>query len=179
MTTNTTSEPSPGLVRAYMARPALIEACQLDYDGENLTDILDWIRAEGGTAHITDGECLRVNTFDGVDTALPGYWIVHHQGMRVIVQGRLTQSTYERDGQKRTSYDVQVDEVGPSLRYAKAQVERVQRPVQGGVDPWGTQTGGQQAHTLENTPTPSQPPTGWENTPQNGAQQAFPTNPPF
>lgn len=101
------------------------------------------------------------------------------KGMRVIVQGRLTQSTYERDGQKRTSYDVQVDEVGPSLRYAKAQVERVQRPVQGGVDPWGTQTGVQQAHTLENAPTPSQPPTGWENTPQNGAQQAFPTNPPF
>lgn len=80
MTTNTTSEPSPGLIRTYAARPAQIEACQLDYDGENAADILDWIRAEGGTAERADGDCLRVNTFDGVDTALPGWWVVHHPG---------------------------------------------------------------------------------------------------
>ncbi len=49
------------------------------------------------------------------------------KGMRVIVQGRLTQSSYEREGQRRTSYEIQVDEVGPVLRYAKAQVTRTPR----------------------------------------------------
>ena len=46
------------------------------------------------------------------------------KGMQVIVQGRLTQRSYEKDGQKRTSYELQVDEVGPTLRFAKAQVQR-------------------------------------------------------
>ncbi len=49
------------------------------------------------------------------------------KGMRVIVQGRLTQRSYEdRNGQNRTVVEMQVDEVGPSLRRAKARVERVQ-----------------------------------------------------
>lgn len=43
------------------------------------------------------------------------------KGMRVIVQGRLVQRSYEtREGEKRTVYELQVDEVGPSLRYASA-----------------------------------------------------------
>lgn len=47
------------------------------------------------------------------------------KGMRVIVQGRLTQRSYEtRDGEKRTVIEMQVDEVGPSLRRARAQVTR-------------------------------------------------------
>ncbi|MDO5721709.1 MAG: single-stranded DNA-binding protein [Actinomycetaceae bacterium] len=47
------------------------------------------------------------------------------KGMRVIVQGRLTQRSYEtRDGQQRTSIELQVDEIGPSLRRARAQVTR-------------------------------------------------------
>lgn len=49
------------------------------------------------------------------------------KGMRVIVQGKLVQRSWERDGQKRTSYEIQVDEVGPVLRYAKAQVTRTPR----------------------------------------------------
>lgn len=50
------------------------------------------------------------------------------KGMRVIVQGRLTQRSYEtREGEKRTVVELQVDEIGPSLRYATARVERVQR----------------------------------------------------
>lgn len=50
------------------------------------------------------------------------------KGMRVIVQGRLTQRSYEdRDGQKRTVVELQVDEIGPSLRYASAKVTRAQR----------------------------------------------------
>lgn len=47
------------------------------------------------------------------------------KGMRVIVQGRLRQRSYEtREGEKRTIFEVEVDEVGPSLKYAKAQVTR-------------------------------------------------------
>ena len=46
------------------------------------------------------------------------------KGMRVIVQGRLRQRSYEKDGQKRTAYELEVDEVGPSLRWAQAQVTR-------------------------------------------------------
>lgn len=47
------------------------------------------------------------------------------KGMRVIVQGRLKQRSYEtREGEKRTVFELEVDEVGPSLRYATAQVNR-------------------------------------------------------
>ncbi|MDR2252736.1 MAG: single-stranded DNA-binding protein [Bifidobacteriaceae bacterium] len=47
------------------------------------------------------------------------------KGMRVIVQGRLTQRSYDtREGERRTVVELQVDEVGPSLRYASAQVTR-------------------------------------------------------
>ena len=50
------------------------------------------------------------------------------KGTRVIVQGRLVQRSYEtREGEKRTVYELQVDEVGPSLRYATAKVTRTQR----------------------------------------------------
>ena len=47
--------------------------------------------------------------------------------MRVIVQGRLTQRSYDtQHGERRTVVELQVDEVGPSLRRARAQVTRVQ-----------------------------------------------------
>src|SRR5689334_398738 len=50
------------------------------------------------------------------------------RGMRVIVQGRLKQRSYEtKEGEKRTVYEVEVDEVGPSLRNASAKVTRTQR----------------------------------------------------
>ena len=55
------------------------------------------------------------------------------KGMRVVVQGRLTQRSYEtREGEKRTVFELQVDEVGPSLRYASAKVTRAQRSGGGG-----------------------------------------------
>lgn len=48
-----------------------------------------------------------------------------HKGMRVIAQGRLEQNEYtDQQGNKRTSIQMQVDEIGPSLRYATAQVQR-------------------------------------------------------
>jgi len=49
------------------------------------------------------------------------------------VQGRLVQRSYEtREGEKRTVVELQVDEVGPSLRYASAKVTRAQRSGGGG-----------------------------------------------
>jgi single-strand DNA-binding protein len=72
------------------------------------------------------------------------------RGARVIVQGRLRQRSYEtREGEKRTVYELEVDEVGPSLKYATATVQKMQRTNGGtnrapaatagpGDDPWAT-----------------------------------------
>jgi single-strand DNA-binding protein len=50
------------------------------------------------------------------------------RGMRVIVSGRLRQRSYEtKEGEKRTVYEIEVDDVGPSLRNASAKVNRVNR----------------------------------------------------
>src|SRR5271155_1312268 len=50
------------------------------------------------------------------------------RGMRVIVAGRLRQRSYEtKEGEKRTVYEVEVDDVGPSLRNASAKVNKVAR----------------------------------------------------
>jgi single-strand DNA-binding protein len=49
------------------------------------------------------------------------------KGMRVIVTGRLVSRSWEANGEKRTVTEMQVDEVGPSLRYATAKVTRTQR----------------------------------------------------
>jgi single-strand DNA-binding protein len=55
------------------------------------------------------------------------------RGMRVVVTGRLQQRSYEtREGEKRTVIEMQVDEVGPSLKYATAKVNRTQRGSSGG-----------------------------------------------
>jgi single-strand DNA-binding protein len=64
------------------------------------------------------------------------------RGMRVIVSGRLRQRQYEtKEGEKRTVYEVEVDDVGPSLRNASAKVNRVSRSGSGGG--FGGQGGGQ------------------------------------
>jgi len=70
------------------------------------------------------------------------------RGMRVVVQGRLKQRSYEtKEGEKRTVYEVEVDEVGPSLRNATAKVVKTQRGGGGGGfggaqqaenDPWAS-----------------------------------------
>ncbi len=71
------------------------------------------------------------------------------KGARVIVQGRLKARTWEtREGEKRTSFEVDVDEIGPSLKWATAKVTRAQRSGGGGgygggqpsqqPDPWAT-----------------------------------------
>lgn len=74
------------------------------------------------------------------------------RGARVIVQGRLRQRSYEtREGEKRTVIEMEVDEIGPSLRYATAKVQKMSRsggdggsrfgqtsPAPGADDPWAT-----------------------------------------
>jgi single-strand DNA-binding protein len=69
------------------------------------------------------------------------------RGMRVIVSGRLRQRSYEtKEGEKRTVYEVEVDEVGPSLRNASAKVTKTSRSTGGfGGGPSGPSGGGGQA----------------------------------
>ena len=63
------------------------------------------------------------------------------RGMRVIVTGRLKQRNYEtKEGEKRTVYEVEVDDVGPSLRNASAKVARANRT--GGAGGSGSGGGG-------------------------------------
>ncbi|MFT4263255.1 MAG: single-stranded DNA-binding protein [Nocardioides sp.] len=71
------------------------------------------------------------------------------RGTRVIVQGRLKSRSYEdREGQKRTVFEIDVEEVGPSLRSATAKVTRAQRS--GGTG--GGYGGGQSAPSGQSAP---------------------------
>ena len=65
------------------------------------------------------------------------------KGMRVIVTGRLQQRSYEtQQGEKRSVVEIIADEIGPSLRWATAQVEKVARSDAGGAQGGGYQGGG-------------------------------------
>src|SRR3977135_2477660 len=65
------------------------------------------------------------------------------RGSRVIVSGRLRQRSYEtREGEKRTVMELEVDEIGPSLRYATAKVQKMQRSSGGGGGGGGYGSGG-------------------------------------
>jgi single-strand DNA-binding protein len=65
------------------------------------------------------------------------------RGARVIVQGRLKQRSFEtREGEKRTVIELEVDEVGPSLRYATASVTKASRSGGGGGGYGGAANGG-------------------------------------
>lgn len=76
------------------------------------------------------------------------------KGMRVIAQGRLTQRSYEaKDGTQRTVVELQVDEIGPSLRMATAQVQKMQSGgYQGGNDNGGGYQQPQQAQQQSQAP---------------------------
>jgi single-strand DNA-binding protein len=66
------------------------------------------------------------------------------RGMRVIVTGRLKQRSYEtKEGEKRTVFEVEVDDVGPSLRNASAKVARANRTSGAGGGGYGAPSGGQ------------------------------------
>lgn len=96
------------------------------------------------------------------------------KGTRVIVQGRLVQRSYEtREGEKRTVVELQVDEVGPSLRYASAKVTRAQRSGGGGGGFGGGAGGGggqQGGGGFDNDP--------WA-TPASGGGSSYSDEPPF
>lgn len=65
------------------------------------------------------------------------------KGSRVIVTGRLKQRSYEtREGEKRTVVEMEVDEVGPALKYATAKVNKVSRGGGGGTGGGGLAEGG-------------------------------------
>jgi len=109
------------------------------------------------------------------------------RGMRVVVQGRLKARSYEtREGEKRTVFEIDVDEVGPSLKYATAKVTRAQRSsggagfAGGGDDPWassgaapaqqgGGAWGGQQGGAPSGAPSGGAPAGG---APAGGGQPA-------
>lgn len=74
----------------------------------------------------TDGEALFMRCTMWRDAA-ENVANTLHRGDRVIVTGKVKQRSYEKDGEKRTAYELEVEEVGPSLRYATAAVTKVGR----------------------------------------------------
>jgi len=84
------------------------------------------------------------------------------RGMRVVISGRLKARTYEtREGEKRTVFEIDVDEVGPSLKYATAKVTKTSRSgasqgggsaSSGGNDPWASQGSANQGSSNQGAP---------------------------
>jgi single-strand DNA-binding protein len=106
------------------------------------------------------------------------------RGMRVIVQGRLKQRSYEtREGEKRTVYEIEADEVGPSLKNATAKVTKAQRSGGGfGQDtpPAGGRQGGQKQDTYGGQGRGGQPAPADDPWATSSGQQASSTDdPPF
>ncbi len=92
------------------------------------------------------------------------------RGSRVIVSGRLKQRSFEtREGEKRTVVEVEVDEIGPSLRYATAKVNKASRggSSSGGFGSGSRQSGGQ------STDDP------WGSAPAAGSLSGSDDEPPF
>lgn len=93
------------------------------------------------------------------------------RGMRVIIQGRLKQRSYEtKEGEKRTVFEVEVDEVGPSLRNATAKIAKTTRA--GGAPAGGAPAGGGNGGGNDD-PWASSAPAGW------GASVGSMEEPPF
>ncbi|WP_112276255.1 single-stranded DNA-binding protein [Lentzea terrae] len=94
------------------------------------------------------------------------------RGSRVLVTGRLRQRSFEtKEGEKRTVVELEVDEIGPSLRYATAKVNKVSRGDGGGG---GFGGGGQQSRSGG---APADDP--WGSAPPAGSSGGFADEPPF
>jgi single-strand DNA-binding protein len=95
------------------------------------------------------------------------------RGARVIVSGRLRQRSYEtREGEKRTVYELEVDEIGPSLRYATAKVQKMQRSSGGGFGAGGSGgSGGAGGGGTSDDP--------WSSAAPAGGSGGFDEEPPF
>ncbi|KID28615.1 single-stranded DNA-binding protein [Prauserella rugosa] len=95
------------------------------------------------------------------------------RGARVIVQGRLKQRSFEtKEGEKRTVVELEVDEIGPSLRYATAKVNKVSR---GGGGGGGFGGGGAAAPAGAGAPADDP----WGSAPPAGGGGGFSDEPPF
>jgi single-strand DNA-binding protein len=93
------------------------------------------------------------------------------RGARVIVTGRLRQRSYEtREGEKRTVMELEVDEIGPSLRYATAKVQKMQRSSGGGFGSAGGSGSGGGAAASDDP---------WSNAAPAGGSSTFDEEPPF
>jgi single-strand DNA-binding protein len=103
------------------------------------------------------------------------------KGSRVIATGRLKQRSYEtREGEKRTVVELEVDEVGPSLKYATAKVNRVSRSSEGGFGGGGGGYGGGSGGSGGgggSSNAPSDDP--WGSAPPAGSGPAADDEPPF
>jgi single-strand DNA-binding protein len=99
------------------------------------------------------------------------------KGMRVVVTGRLKSRQYEtREGEKRTVFEIDVEEVGPSLKYATAKVTRTTRSGGGGgysapQGGGGQQGGGQQGGGGDDPWATPAPQGGGQAAPQGGGGQ--------
>ena len=102
------------------------------------------------------------------------------RGMRVIVQGRLKQRSYEtKEGEKRTVFEVEVDEVGPSMRYATAKVNKAQRSGgSGGFSGGGGGSGGGSAGGGADDPWASATPAA-AGSGSGSSSASFDEEPPF
>jgi single-strand DNA-binding protein len=99
------------------------------------------------------------------------------RGARVIVTGRLKQRSFEtREGEKRTVVEVEVDEIGPSLRYATAKVNKASRG--GGGGGFGSGGGSRPAPAPAQTSSaPADDP--WGSAPASGSFGGGDDEPPF
>ncbi len=102
------------------------------------------------------------------------------RGSRVIVTGRLKQRSFEtREGEKRTVFEVEVDEIGPSLRYATAKVNKASRSGGGGG---GFGSGSRQAPAPASAPAEASGGSGedpWGSAPASGSFGGGDDEPPF
>jgi single-strand DNA-binding protein len=99
------------------------------------------------------------------------------RGARVIVSGRLKQRSFEtREGEKRTVVELEVDEIGPSLRYATAKVTKAGRGGGGGGFGGGAGAGAGAAKGSATTESPEDP---WGNAPASGSFGGSDDEPPF
>jgi single-strand DNA-binding protein len=99
------------------------------------------------------------------------------RGSRVIVSGRLKQRSYEtREGEKRTVIELEVDEIGPSLRYATAKVQKMSRSSAGGGGFGSSGGGGGGGSNFADDPWASATPA---NAGGGGSSSSFDDEPPF
>jgi single-strand DNA-binding protein len=100
------------------------------------------------------------------------------RGSRVIVTGRLKQRSYEtREGEKRTVVELEVDEIGPSLRYATAKVNKASRSGGGGGGFGGG--GGNSRAAAGGGPSDGPRDDPWGSAPASGSFSGADEEPPF